>query len=364
MERVDVAIIGGGVTGLASARAIAQAGRSVCVLERHARAGLDTSTHNSGVIHAGMYYPTGSLKARLCVEGRRRLYAFCAERGVPHRKCGKLIVGHTGEDSRALEALKARGDANGVESLRMVDAAFIASHEPAVDAPFALWSPETGIVEAEALVKALQLDAEDAGAVFLPGTSLVSAARAADGMVVSTAREDIHARTVVNAAGLYADEVSHSLGGEAFTIYPCRGEYVQLVPAKRSIVNGLVYPLPPRHSLGVHLVKTMSGDVWLGPTASYQTRKDDYESNRLPIEAFVEPARRLLRGITVDDLRLGGSGIRAKINPPTEPFADFLIRRDRENPFVVQAAGIESPGLTSCLAVGDLVAALVATTAA
>jgi L-2-hydroxyglutarate oxidase LhgO len=356
MERVDVAVVGAGVTGLASARAIALTGKSVCVLERHPRPGLDTSTHNSGVIHAGMYYPTGSLKARLCVEGRHQLYAFCASHGVPHRKCGKLIVGHSEDDCRALEDLKARGDANGVEGLEMVDARTIAAREPAVEAPFALWSPETGIIEAEALVKALLRDGERAGVIFLPGTLLAGAERCDTGMILRTAREEIRAGVVVNAAGLYADDVSRTLGGETFTIYPCRGEYVQLVPAKRSIVNGLVYPLPPKHSLGVHLVKTMSGDVWLGPTASYQTRKDDYESNRLPVEAFVEPARRLLRGITVDDLRMGGSGIRAKIHPASEAFADFLIRRDRENPFVVHAAGMESPGLTSCLAVGDLVA--------
>lgn len=360
MERIDVAVVGAGVTGLASAAAIAARGASVCVLERHPRPGLDTSTHNSGVIHAGMYYPTGTLKARLCVDGRRRLYEFCAANGVPHRKCGKLIVGHDDEELRQLEALKARGDANGVEGLRIVDRAFIESREPAVDALVALWSPETGIVDAEALVKALLRTARDAGAVFLPGTPLEGADRRTDGMALHTGREAIHARVVVNAAGLYADDMSGILGGETFTIYPCRGEYVQLTPSKRSIVNGLVYPLPPKHSLGVHLVKTMNGDVWLGPTASYQQRKDDYESGRLPVEAFVEPARRLLRGITVDDLRLGGSGIRAKIHPPTESFADFLIRRDRENPFVVQAAGMESPGLTSCLAVGGLVGELAA----
>ncbi len=358
MERIDVAVIGGGVTGLASARALALTGRSVCVLERHGRPGQDTSTHNSGVIHAGMYYPAGTLKARLCVEGRRLLYDFCAEHGVPHRKCGKLIVGHTDEDRQKLEALRARGDTNGVEGLRMVDAAFISDREPAVAAPFALWSPETGIVEAEALVKALLRDGERAGVMFLPGTPLVSAERHDDGMVLRTENEEIHAARVVNAAGLYADEVSRTLGGESFTIYPCRGEYVQLTPAKRSIVNGLVYPLPPKHSLGVHIVKTMSGDVWLGPTASFQDRKDDYESNRLPVEAFVEPARQLLRGITVDDLRLGGTGIRAKIHPPSESFADFMIRRDQRNPFVVQASGMESPGLTSCLAVGRLVTEL------
>ena len=360
MERVDVAVIGAGVTGLASARAVARTRRSVCVLERHARSGQETSTHNSGVIHAGMYYPTGSLKARLCVEGRHLLYEFCANQRVPHRKCGKLIVGRTGDDLRALETLKARGDANGVEGLRIVDAAFVAEREPAVDARFALWSPETGIVEAEALVKALQRDAESAGVMFLPGTPLAAAESDGEGLVLRTPRETIHASVIVNAAGLYADDVSRLLGGEVFTIYPCRGEYAQLSPSKRSIVNGLVYPLPPKHSLGVHLVKTMSGDVWLGPTATFQDRKDDYESNRMPLETFVDAARQLLRGIRAEDLRLGGSGIRAKIHGPETAFSDFLIRRDERNPFVVQAAGIESPGLTSCLAVGRLVAALVA----
>jgi len=359
MEHVDVAVIGAGVTGLAAAREIARRGQSVVVLERHPRPGQDTSTHNSGVIHAGMYYPTGSLKARLCVDGRRRLYAFCAEHGVPHRKCGKLIVAHDAEELGQLEALKARGDANGVEGLAIVDRAFIASREPAVDAPHALWSPETGIVEAEALVRTLLRTGQDAGVMFLPGTAIVGADTTDRGIVVATANERIHAATVVNAAGLHADYVSRLLGAETFRIYPCRGEYVQLTPAKRTIVNGLVYPLPHAHSLGVHIVKTLSDDVWLGPTARFQDDKDDYERDRLPVEAFLEPARRLLQGITLDDLRLGGSGIRPKLHPPEESFADFMIRRDRSNPFVVQASGMESPGLTSCLAVGELVATLV-----
>ena len=356
MTEIDVAIVGAGVTGLASARALVQRGLSVCVLERHPRPGLDTSTHNSGVIHAGIYYPAGTLKARLCVEGRRLLYDFCARHGVPHRKCGKLIVAHDPDEIQQLEALKRRGDANGVEGLDMVDRRFIDAHEPAVSAVAALWSPETGVVNAEELVKALLRDAADAGAIFLPGTRLEGADRQSDGMALRTERETIHAGLVVNAAGLYADEVSQMLGGETFTIYPCRGEYVELTPSKRTLVNALVYPLPHAHGLGVHIVKTTSGDVWLGPTASFQARKDDYESNRLPVEAFVEPARRLLRDITLNDLRLGGSGIRAKLHPPAESFADFMIRRDRENPFVVQASGIESPGLTSCLAAGALVA--------
>ena len=193
--------------------------------------------------------------------------------------------------------------------------------------------------------------------MFLPATKLLEANTDANGMVLRTERESIHAATVVNAAGLYADDVSQLLGGETFKIYPCRGEYVEIVPAKRSIVNHLIYPLPHAsgHGLGVHIVKTTGGQVWLGPTIKYQERKDDYEGDRLPVEAFVEPARRLLNGLTIDDLRLGGSGIRAKLHPPSESFADFLIRRDRVNPMIIQASGIDSPGLTSCLAVGDLV---------
>jgi L-2-hydroxyglutarate oxidase LhgO len=360
VERIDVAIVGAGVTGLACARAIADRGLSVCVLERHPRPGLETSTHNSGVIHAGIYYPAGTLKARLCVEGRHLLYEFCARHAVPHRRCGKLIVAHDDGEVRQLEALKQRGDANGVEGLEIVDRAFVTGREPAVSAAAALWSPQTGVVDADELVKALLRTAADAGAIFLPGTSLAGADRRADGMELHTERETLHARTVVNAAGLYADDVSRMLAGETFTIYPCRGEYAELTSSKRTLVNGLVYPLPHAHGLGVHLVKTADGQVWLGPTARFQDRKDDYESNRLPLDAFVEPARQLLRDVTIDDLRLGGSGIRAKLHPPTDTFADFLIRRDRENPSVVQASGIESPGLTSCLAVGRLVSEIVA----
>ena len=359
---LDVAIVGAGVTGLASALAIAATGASVCVLERHPRPGMDTSTHNSGVIHAGLYYPAGSLKARLCVEGRDLMYAFCARHGVPHVRSGKLIVAHDEHEVRELEALQRRGTDNGVAGLEIVDRAFIAAREPAVNTRFALWSPDSGIVNAEEFVKALLRTGSEAGVMFLPGTTLLGADRHADGIVLTTERETILARIVVNAAGLYADDVSRMLGGETFTIYPCRGEYAEFTPAKRALVNALVYPLPDRsgHGLGVHLVRTTGGQVWLGPTIRYQERKDDYENDREPLEAFAESARRLIDGVTIDDLRLSGSGIRAKLHPPTESFADFLIRRDRENPAVVQASGMDSPGLTSSLAVGKLVASIVA----
>ena len=359
MEQIDVTVVGAGVTGLAAANAIAARGFSVCVLERHSRPGLDTSTHNSGVIHAGIYYPAGTLKARLSVEGRRLLYEFCAAQSVPHRRCGKMIVAASDDESAGLVALQARGIANGVHGLELVDKAFIAKREPAINAACGLYSPETGIVNAEALVKALLRVGETSGVVFLPGTRLVGAETTVDGIVLRTEREAILTAQVVNAAGLYADDVSRMLGGEAFTIYPCRGEYAELTPARRSLINALVYPLPHGHGLGVHFVRTTDGAVWLGPTVCYQDRKDDYETHRLRVEEFVEPARQLLPDITLADLRLSGSGIRAKLHPPSELFADFMIRRDTRNPAVVQAAGIDSPGLTSCLAIGKLVSEIV-----
>ncbi len=361
MEAIDLVVVGGGVVGLACAREAARPGRSVCLIERHGRFGTETSTHNSGVIHAGIYYPAGSLKGRLCVEGREALYRFCARHEVPHRRCGKLIVARTDEERIQLERLRVRGEANGVTDLRIVDAGAVQRMEPQVAACAALWSPSTGIVDPEALVRALRHEAAGREVILLPGTPLVAGRSDAGAIEIQTPAETIRARAVVNAAGLYADEISARLDGRRFRIHPCRGEYAELLGDGRTGVSRPVYPVPAPagEHLGVHLTPTTWGNVTIGPTVHYQASKDDHERDRLPVEAFIEPTRSLLPAVRSGDLRLGGTGIRAKLSPDPAAFSDFLIARDPQQPRLIHAAGIDSPGLTACLAIGRLVARLV-----
>ena len=356
-----MAIVGGGVVGLAAACAVAGRGHGTCVLERLPRFGLEASTHNSGVIHAGLYYPAGSLKAALCVEGRERLYAFCGAEGVPAERCGKLVVAAGVSEVSRLEALAARARGSGVDDVELVDRAFVRRREPHVEAVAALWSPSSGIIEAEALVRALARVAGERDVALLPGSGVEEAAADDEAVALRTPRETIRARAVVNAAGLYADEVSARLGGETFTIYPVRGDYAELVPAARSLVRHLVYPLPfpSGHGLGVHLSRTTWGSVTIGPTARYQARRDDYESDRDNLAHFHEAARRMLPALRLDQIRPGGSGIRARGAPADRAFSDFRIHRDANVPRLVHAAAIDSPGLTACLAIAERVADLV-----
>lgn len=353
-----IVVIGGGVVGLSCAWAVARRGRQVCVIEVRSRPGQESSTHNSGVLHAGLYHPADSLKTRLCHDGRARLYAFCREFDVPHAACGKLVVGGEGDEA-ALDGLLRQAHANGAR-LEPVDRKFVQEREPHIAAARALWSPDTGWIDADAYVHALSAQVRRHDGVLLAGTPVTGIDRGGGRFAVSTPRETIDADVVINAAGLRADTVSAMAGGEAFRIYPCRGEYAELAPRVRGLVRGLVYPVPhpSGHGLGVHLTKTISGAVWIGPTIRYQEDPSDYERDRLPLAAFLEPTRALLPSITIDDLRLAGSGIRAKLHPPTERFADFLIREDATVPGLFHAAGIDSPGLTASLAIAEHVADL------
>jgi glycerol-3-phosphate dehydrogenase len=333
----------------------------VALLDRHPRPGMETSTHNSGVIHAGIYYPVGSLKARLCVEGRDRLYEFCARRGVPHARTGKLIVAAGDDEEGPLEELQKRAHANGVLDVVMIEGARLDARQPGLRARAALFSPSSGIVASEALVGALLQTCRDRDVGLLPSTPLTAAFPSDGGFDVRTPRETFQTRVVVNAAGLYAVDVSRMIGGENYRIYPCRGEYAELSARWRDRIKMPIYPLPHAsgHGLGTHVTPTAWGSILLGPTIRFQEQKDDYESDRLPLETFLEAAQHLLPDVRMADLRLGGTGIRAKFHPPEESFADFHIAHDARVAGLIHAAGIDSPGLTSCLAIGDMVAGLV-----
>ena len=359
-EAIDVAIIGGGVVGLSIACAAARRGYETCVLEREQRFGHGGSTHNSGVIHAGIYYPTDSMKAKLCVEGNDLLYSFCQKHDIPHKRCGKLIVANS-NNIAALETLATLGLENGVENLELVDRAFIRNREPYVEAAAALWSPSTGIVETESLIRTLVKEATARDVALLPSTLFEGSSDSVNALELRTKHETIMARSVVNAGGLYADEVSAVFGGDRFTIYPVRGDYAELTSSAEHLIRGLVYPLPDAsgHGLGVHATRTTWGTVTLGPTARYQTQKNDYESNRDSLEHFQKAACGFLPSLTIDQLKPGGSGIRARCAPEHIAFSDFKIVRDSHVPRLIHAAGIDSPGLTAAFAIAERIAELV-----
>lgn len=374
VDRANIVIIGGGVVGCAVARAVSERWNDVFLVEQMPKLGMGASTRNSGVIHSGIYYPPGSLKARLCVAGNRMLYEFCAKHQVPHRNCGKLVVAHDAKQIAELEHLAANGRANGVVGLRVVDRAAVRAREPHIEAIAALEVPSTGIISAEDLIKTLARMAADLGASVMTRARVVRLEPRADSIAVTLAEgegdeaaerteETIEARCVINCAGLYSDEVAAMLGNRSYRIYPVRGEYCELVRAKSHLINNLVYPLPHTDglSLGVHLTRTLWDTVLVGPTADYVQEKNDYERNRLPIEEFVRRAEPMLPEIEAADLQLAYSGIRAKLVPPGHSgIADFVIERDPNVTRAIQLIGIESPGLTSSLAIAAEVVNLTA----
>ena len=374
MDRANVLIIGGGVVGCAVARAVSRRWSDVFLVERMPRLGMGASTRNSGVIHSGIYYPPGSLKARLCVAGNRMLYEFCAAHHVPYRNCGKLVVAHDASQVAALEHLAQNGRANGVTGLRIVDRAAVRAREPHIEAFAALEVPSTGIISAEDLIKTLSRMAAEQGASLLTRSRVAALEPRVDSIAVTLCEgeegeglqrstETIEARCVINCAGLYSDEIAALLGNRDHHIYPVRGEYCELVRSKSFLINNLVYPLPHADglSLGVHLTRTLWDTVLVGPTADYIDDKNDYERSRLPVEEFVRRAKPMLPEIEAADLQLAYSGIRAKLVPPGhEGIADFVIERDSNVPRAIQLIGIESPGLTSSLAIAEMVVELVA----
>jgi L-2-hydroxyglutarate oxidase LhgO len=371
MDQANILIIGGGVIGCAIAHAVSQNSEDVFLAEQNPKLGMATSTRNSGVIHSGIYYPQGSLKARLCIEGNRLMYDFCAKHNVPFRHTGKLVVAAAAHEKPALLALKQNGEDNGVEGLRLIGPDEIHAFEPHIAGTAALHVPSTGIVSAEDLVRTYARLAADQGANIVQRAKVTSLEPRPGAIRVGlrigdeedSQDETIEARCVINAAGLYADEVAALLGNKSWRIYPVRGEYCEIRGPRRTLINNLVYPLPHADalSLGVHFTKTLWGTVLLGPTARYVDAKDNYERDRLTIKDFVEGARSLLPEVQEFDLQLGYSGIRPKLVPPGgKGYADFVISRDSAVPQAIHLVGMESPGLTAAPAIANHVAKMVA----
>jgi len=371
MDQVNVLIIGGGIVGCAVAEALSRRWQDVFLVEQYPNLGMATSTRNSGVIHSGIYYPKNSWKARHCVEGNRLTKEFCATHQVAHRTTGKLVVAKSKAEAPALFALLKKGQDNGVEGLELIDASEIRSREPHVQGYAALQVPSTGICSAEELVHAYARVAEHQGANLLkrskveslePNKTFVRVALRV-GEEEQFECESVEARCVINAAGLYADEVARLLGPRPWTIYPVRGEYCEIRGPRAELVRNLVYPLPHEDglSLGLHFTKTLWGTLLLGPTAKYVQGKEDYERDRLTVPEFAADVKTMVPEIVEQDLQLAYTGLRPKLVPPGgSGIADFVIEPDREFPQVIQLVGIESPGLTAAPAIAQHVAALVA----
>jgi len=340
---VDTLVIGGGVVGLAVALERAGCGDSVLLLERGPRFGEGASTRNSGVIHSGIYYRPGSLKASLCVEGNPLLLAWCRDRGVPHRASGKLVVAADDSEVPALDRLCKQGEVNGVQGLEILDGAGLRRIEPEVAGLAALQVPSTGILDAAELVRSLAAEALSRGAQLLTDAEVFSVEA---GLLVRSTRGEVRAARVVNCAGLFADRFA-----PRHRIHPCRGEYVEVVPDRRDLVRGLVYPAPHEGpGLGVHFTRTASGALLVGPNARYVEGKEEYEGGRASVESFLEPAQRLVPALRLEDLRPSYAGIRAKLLGEGETgFRDFVLEEAPDVPGLLNLAGIESPGLTCCL---------------
>jgi len=360
MDKVDCVVIGAGVVGLAVARALALRGREVMVLEAADAIGTGTSSRNSEVIHAGIYYPQGSLKARLCVEGKALLYAYCAERGIGHRRCGKLIVATSDAQVAQLRGIQDKAAANGVNDLVLLTREEARALEPQLECVAALQSPSTGIVDSHGLMLALQGDLENAGGLVALNSPLARA-ECAQGAIYLTAEDGtaLEATTVVNAAGLHAQQLAGLFAGlparHVPPSYYAKGNYFTL--PGRSPFSRLIYPVPEAAGLGVHLTVDMGGQAKFGPDVQWVDSPDDLVVDPARGEAFYAEVRKYWPALADGALTPGYAGIRPKIQAPHEAARDFMIEGPREHgvPGLVNLFGIESPGLTSSLAIGEYV---------
>ena len=365
-ETVDCVVIGAGVVGLAVARALAMRGRETLVLEAEGAIGTGTSSRNSEVIHAGIYYPPGSAKAKLCVAGRQRLYAYCAARGVEHRRCGKLIVAADREQAQVLAKIEATARANGVEDLRRLTAAEAVAMEPALRCVAALLSPSTGILDSHGLMLALRADLEQAGGIIAFHSPVRRGRRGRGAIELEVGADEttwLAAHVVINSAGLQAQELSRSIEGVAPRSIPpaiyAKGNYYVL--QGKAPFKHLVYPVPEPGGLGVHLTLDLAGQAKFGPDVEW-IEKLDYGVDPARAERFYRDIRRYWPALPDGTLRPGYAGIRPKLSGPGAAAADFLIQGPQEHgvPGLVNLYGIESPGMTAALAIADLVADAVA----
>ena len=358
-ERIDCVVIGAGVVGLAVARELALAGREVIVLEAEKSIGNHTSSRNSEVIHAGIYYPKGSLKARLCVAGKKRLYAYCREHGVAHENCGKVLVASSDAEIPTVLGYIDRANGNDVHDLRRISLNELRDLEPAVRAVAAVYSPSTGIIDSHGYMLALQGDLEQAGGAVVFLSPVLSGKVTADGIVVRVGGSDpmeFCCNTLVNSAGLVAPRLAGTIEGiPAASIPPqyfAKGHYYTM--SGRSPFKRLVYPMAGAGFLGVHVTVDLGGQARFGPDIHWIDRIDySFDASREPL--FYEAIRQYYPDLKDGALQAGYTGIRPKISGPKEPAADFMIQGPREHgvPGLVNLYGIESPGLTASLAIAE-----------
>jgi L-2-hydroxyglutarate oxidase LhgO len=349
------------VVGIAIARALAMAGREVIVLEAAEAIGTETSSRNSEVIHAGIYYPHNSLMARLCVEGRRKLYKYCDERGVSYAKCGKLIVATSEEEDAKLEGIMARAQANGVENIRVLTGAEAIALEPNLTCTSALLSPETGVLDSHGYMLALQGDAEANGAIFVFHSPVLSGRAIPGGVEIEVGGPDpmaLRCRTLINAAGLHATQLARAITGMPSQLVPqqyyARGCYFTL--AGRSPFTRLIYPVPVAGGLGVHLTRDLGGQARFGPDVEW-IDTIDYTVDPNRALSFYEAVRRYWPHLKDNALQPGYAGIRPKLTPQGAPAADFVLQPPTTHGVegLINLFGIESPGLTSAIALADLI---------